>query len=530
MKFNSRRSNITARNGMVATTQPLAAMAGLRILMEGGNAVDAAVATAATLNVVEPMSTGIGGDVFALVWMNAEKRVRALNASGRSSANASADNLISQGLTEIPNQSPYAVNVPGAPSGWEAILEAHGRMSLADVLDPAIEYAEGGFPVSEVISGAWETSGLRLGVGPAGGELLIDSRAPRTGEIMRMPELANTFRAVAEGGAEAFYRGDIAGRIADFVQSQGGWLTREDFAAHTADWVEPISTTYRGHTVWQCPPPSQGVNTLMALNLAEGFDLGAMGSQSLDAYHHLIECIRLAFADGLQHIADPDHMTAAVSELLSKEYADSRRTEIRADKAIAEVGPGLVPVHPDTVYLSAVDGDGNACSFINSLFMGFGAGFVVPGTGVALHNRGAGFSLDPSHVNVLAPNKRPFHTLIPGMVTHDDEFAISYGVMGAMQQAQGHLQVLVNMIDHGLSPQAALDAYRFSVRVGDGVYLEDAVASDLVDGLRAKGHPARVRPPHQGFFGSGQVIRRDPDSGVLTGASEPRADGAAVGW
>ncbi|MDP6799469.1 MAG: gamma-glutamyltransferase [SAR202 cluster bacterium] len=530
MKFNSRRSNMSARNGMVATTQPLAAMAGLRILMEGGNAVDAAVATAAALNVVEPMSTGIGGDVFALVWMDSEKRVRALNASGRSSANASLDELVSQGLGAIPDQSPYSVNVPGAVSGWEAILDAHGRMSLADVLKPAIAYAEDGFPVSEVISGAWETSGARLGVGPAGGELLIGGRAPKTGEIMRMPELANTFRAVAEGGADAFYRGDIAERIAAFVQSQGGWLTSDDFAAHTAEWVEPISTTYRGHTVWQCPPPSQGVNTLMALNLAEGFDLNAMGFQSVDAYHHLIECIRLAFADGLHHVTDPDHMSVAVSSLLSDRYAGSRRAEIRADLAIAEVGPGLVPAHPDTVYLNCVDGDGNACSFINSLFMGFGSGLVVPGTGIALHNRGASFSLDPNHANALAPNKRPFHTLIPGLVTQDGEFEMVYGVMGAMQQAQGHLQVLVNMIDHGLSPQEALDAPRFSVRLGDGVYVEDIANPSIVNGLKSKGHPALNRTPHQGFFGSGQIIRRDSESGALTGASEPRADGAAVGW
>jgi gamma-glutamyltranspeptidase/glutathione hydrolase len=255
-----------------------------------------------------------------------------------------------------------------------------------------------------------------------------------------------------------------------------------------------------------------------------------MGFQSVDAYHHLIECIRLAFADGLHHVTDPDHMSVAVSSLLSNRYAGSRRAEIRADLAIAEVGPGLVPAHPDTVYLNCVDGDGNACSFINSLFMGFGSGLVVPGTGIALHNRGASFSLDPNHANALAPNKRPFHTLIPGLVTQDGEFEMVYGVMGAMQQAQGHLQVLVNMIDHGLSPQEALDAPRFSVRLGDGVYVEDIANPSIVNGLKSKGHPALNRTPHQGFFGSGQIIRRDSESGALTGASEPRADGAAVGW
>ena len=530
MKLNSRRSDLTARNGMVATSHPLGAMSGLRILMEGGNAVDAAVAAAATLNVVEPHATGVGGDVFALVWMKRDGRVTALDASGRSSANASLEELVDKGLDAIPDQSPYAVTVPGAVSGWQSVLDAYGQMTLADVLKPAISYAEEGHAVPEVVSGYWHASAGRLGAGPAGGELLLEGKPPNPGETIRMPELARTLRAIADGGAEAFYTGPIARRITSFVQDHGGWLTDEDMAAHAPRWVEPIHTTYRGRTCWQCPPPSQGINALLALNLAEGFDLKAMGLGSLEAQHHLIECMRLALADTLGHVADPSTMRVAVSDLLSETYADSRRRMVRADKAMPGVDAGAPPSHPDTVYISCVDGQGNACSFINSVYMGFGTGLVVPGTGIALHNRGASFSLDLGHPNALAPNKQPFHTLIPGMVTEGDHMTHCYGVMGSMQQAQGHLQVLANMFDFGLSPQQALDAPRFSVRVGDSVYLEDTMGAGIAEGLRSMGHSITVREPHGVFFGSGQIIRRDPDTGVLTGGSEPRADGAAIGW
>ena len=530
MKFNSRRSNVRAANGMVSTTQPLAAMAGLRALMEGGNAVDAAVATAAALNVTEPHSTGVGGDLFALVWMADEKRVRALNASGRSARAASPDELVSKGLMAIPDTSAYAVTVPGAVSGWEALLGRYGRMGLADALGPAIGYAEDGFPVSEVISEHWEVGAPRLGGGPAGGELLPDGSAPAPGDVMRLPTLAATLREISEGGSEAFYNGPLAGKIARFVQRMGGWLSEDDFAEHRAEWVEPVSTTYRGYECWQCPPPSQGVNALMALNIAEGFDLKAMGFQTADTFHHLVESMRLAFADALQHVTDPDRMGTEVGVLISKEYAADRRKLISADRAMALAPHGRPPAHHNTVYVSAVDGEGNACSLINSVFMSFGSGLVVPGTGIALHNRGASFSLDPSHANRLEPRKLPYHTLIPGMVTHDGELWASYGVMGAMQQAQGHLQVLANMIDFGLEPQQALDAPRFSVRIGEGVAIEDLAGMDVAEELASRGHRMMVSPPHGILFGSGQVIARDADTGTLTGGSEPRADGFAVGW
>ena len=530
MEFKSRRSTVRATNGMVSTTQPLAAMAGLRLLMQGGNAVDAAVAAAAALNVVEPHSTGIGGDLFALVRMADEGSVQALNASGRSPSRASLEELQSMGLGEVPNQSPFSVTVPGTVSGWEALLDRYGNVELADAIDPAIQYAERGFPVSDVISDHWHVGAARLRSGPSGGELLLDGSPPRPGQVMRLPELARSLRTVAEGGSDAFYRGPTAAKIADFVQSIGGWLSADDMAAHTPEWVKPIHSTYRGFDCWQCPPPSQGVNALLALNIAEGFEIGRMGFQSANTFHHLIESMRLAFADSLQYLTDPDSMRVKTSDLLSKDYAAGRRLLISPQRAMASVDHGSPPAHSDTVYVSAVDGDGNACSLINSLFMSFGTGLVVPGTGIALHNRGASFSLDARHANRLEPGKLPFHTLIPGMVTRDGELTASYGVMGAMQQAQGHLQVLTNLIDFGLEPQPALDAPRFSVRIGEGVAIENTVSRDVINDLNSRGHRLLVSEPHSILFGAGQVIVRDRDSGVLNGGSEPRADGFAVGW
>ena len=531
MQFASRRSNVRAMNGVVSTTQPLAAAAGLRMMMEGGSAVDAAVCAAAALNVVEPHSTGVGGDLFALVWTADEKRVRALNASGRSPAGADADSLRRMGLSAIPDNSAWAVTVPGAVSGWDALLERYGKMSLSDVLRPAIGYAENGFPVSEVIADHWRAGAPRLAAGPAGGELLLNGAPPSAGEIMRIPTLANTLRSVADGGADAFYNGAIAASIARFAQSLGGWLDESDFARHAPEWVEPASVSYRGVDCWQCPPPSQGVNALMALNICEGFDLAGMGFQSADALHHLIEAMRLAFADALEHVADPARMRVSAAALLSKEYAAARRSAIAPNRAMELAASGSPPSHPNTVYVSAADGAGNACSLINSVFASFGSGLVVPGTGIALHNRGASFSLDPARVNALEPNKLPFHTLMPGMATRDGELAMSYGVMGAMQQAQGHLQVLANTIDFGLEPQQALDAPRFSVRVDEGIVaVENLVSSDTLRDLAARGHRVVSMPPHGGMFGSGQIIARDPRTGALTAGSEPRADGMAVGF
>ena len=530
MQFNSRRSTVVAQNGMVAASQPLAATAGLRVLMEGGNAIDAAVATAAVLNVVEPGSTGVGGDVFALVWMADEKRVHALNASGRAPSAASLQELKAQGLADVPDTSPYAITVPGAVSGWQTILERHGTMPLSELLKPAIGYAHNGYPVSEVVSSQWAAGEHRLKARPSGQELLPGGRAPVRGDIVRLPELAHTLETIADGGAEAFYEGPLAQRIARFVQEQGGWLSAEDMASHTPTWEDPIRTDYRGVACWQCPPNSQGINVLLALNILEGFDVAGMGFQSADAYHHLIECVRLAFADGLYHITDPSEMRVAIEKLVSKTYAAQRQSLVNRGRALSTVPIATPTNDADTVYIACVDSQGNACSFINSVFRGFGTGLVVPQTGIALQNRGSSFSLDAGHPNALAPGKRPFHTLIPGMATRDGELWLCYGVMGGMQQAQGHTQVLVNMIDFGLSPQEALDAPRFSVRPGEGIAIEDLVPTAVARDLESRGHDVFVRPPHFLLFGGGQIIERDSATGALKGGSEPRQDGCAVGW
>ena len=531
MQFTSRRSPVLARRGMVATSQPLAAMAGLRMLMEGGNAVDAAIATAAALAVVEPMSTGIGGDAFALIWMDREKQVRALNGSGRAPAAASLEEVRRQGYGSIPNESPWAVSVPGTVGAWQTTLESYGTMPLAEVLKPAIAYAEEGYAVSPVVAYQWGESLDRLARRPSGQELLLNGRAPRTGEVMRLPELGRILRDIADGGPDAFYRGPLAERIASFVQSEGGWLATEDLAAHTSTWETPISTDYRGVTCWECPPNGQGLVALLAMNIMEGYDVAGMGFQSPETYHHMIEAIRLGFADGLRYIADPAAVAVPTSELLSKDYATERRGLIRPDRAMPSVEFGRVPAYHDTVYITCADGQGNACSFINSLFQGFGTGLVVPGTGIALQNRAALFSLDAEHPNALAPGVRPFHTIIPAMATRDGGLWLSFGVMGGFQQPQGHLQVLANMLDYGLDPQEALNALRFSVGLDGTVALEEGVSPEVAQGLARRGHAVGIVG---GFprtaFGGGQVIERDAETGVLRGGSEPRKDGIAVGW
>lgn len=531
MQFNSRRSPVHATHGMVATSQPLAAMAGLQMLMNGGNAVDGAVAAAAALNVVEPMSTGIGGDLFALVWNADDKSIRALNASGRAPAAADLGELRRQGYSHIYSLSPHAVTVPGCVDGWHTLIHECGELSLSDVLAPAIGYAIGGYPVSPIIAAGFAAGLAKLTRFPSGNELLLNGRAPRTGEVLRLPELGRSLEAIAEGGRDAFYFGEPARRISAYVQERGGRLAEEDFANHSSTWDEPISTTYRDVTCWECPPNGQGINALMALNIAEGFDLPSMGYQSTATYHHLIESMRLAFADGFQYVADPRKIGVPTERMLSKERADSRRALISSDRAMTGVSYDTSMGGSDTVYVTCVDGKGNGCSLINSLFHGFGTGLVAPGTGIALQNRGSNFSLDPDHPNALAPGKRPFHTIIPGMATRDGELWLSYGVMGGFHQAQGHLQVIANMVDFGLDPQAALDARRFNVNLDDTTTLEQDVSPAVLHGLRTMGH--RITPESGAagvFFGGGQIIERDAQSGVLMGGSDPRKDGCAVGW
>jgi gamma-glutamyltranspeptidase/glutathione hydrolase len=514
---------------MVATSQPLAAMAGLTMLMDGGNAADAAVTVAAMLNVVEPMSTGIGGDCFALVYDSKTAQVTALNGSGRAPAAFTLEEAQRRGLKEIPLTGPVPVTVPGAASGWQALLARFGTMTLAACLAPAIATAQAGFPVSERISAGWQRSADKLFQDPEAARVYLP--APKPGQIHRQPDLARTFLTVAEGGAPAFYEGELAARIAAYVQSRGGYLTAGDLAAHSATWEIPIRTVYRDVEVLEHPPNGQGLAALVALNLVEGYDLAGMNYFDPVRWHVMIEAMRLGMADAACYVADPSIVQVPVTGLLAKDYAAQRRALIRPDRALQIVALGQ-PEHRDTVYLTVVDGQGNAVSFINSLYYGFGSGLVVPGTGICLQNRGACFSLEPGHPNALAGGKRPYHTIIPAMALRQGHLWLSFGVMGGFMQPQGHLQVLTNLVDYGMNPQAALDAPRFRVneRGGLAVAVETGVPLATRKALAAMGHDVRPEPTFTPGFGSGDIIARDAQSGVLWGASDPRKDGCAVGF
>ena len=512
----ARRSVVMANNGLVATSQPLATQAGLRMLMSGGNAVDAAVATAAALNVVEPMSTGVGGDLFALTYLAQTAELTALNGSGRAPQAISIEAIRRLGKTDMPERGALSITVPGTVDGWATLLQRHGTLPLAEALKPAIEYAEQGFPVSEIIAAQWKEDEAML----YGSPYLIDGRAPRPGQIFRNPDLARTLRTIAEDGREAFYQGPIAETIAQYVQSLDGFLSADDLAQHTSTWDEPIATEYHGVKVYECPPNGQGIVALIALNILEGFDLLSLGYGSTAYYHHLLEALKLAFADGFAHIADPRKVEVPIEKMLDKQYATTRRAYI-ANRALSHNVSGIP--HGDTVYLTVIDKDRNACSLINSIYYGFGSGVIVPGTGIALQNRGALFSLDESHPNALAPGKRPFHTIIPAIAFKNGRLWSSFGVMGGHIQPQGHVQVLLNAIDFGMNPQQALDAPRVVWRFGNCISIEDGVDAQA---LAALGH--EVIPANG--FGGGQMITIDPDSGALLGGSDPRKDGCAIGW
>jgi gamma-glutamyltranspeptidase/glutathione hydrolase len=545
--FNSRRSSVIGRRGMVATTQPLAVAAGLEILAQGGNAADAAVATAAALNVTEPTSTGIGGDAFALYYQADSGQITALNGSGRAPAALTIDRIKKEGLfvdADSPIADPYhpyTITVPGACSAWCALVERHGRLQLSKVLAPAIRLAEEGFPVAPNTAYFWERGVERqLAKALNGCELTIEGRGPRAGEIFRNPGLAHTFRKVAEGGKDAFYQSEIAEAIVDVIAQAGGCMSLDDLANHQASWDEPISTTYRGYRVWECPPNGQGLTVLLGLNILEGFDIAALEPLSTERLHLQIETLRLAFADSRWYVSDPKFNNLPISELLSKSYAEARRKLIDNSKATINQQRGTPAASSDTVYLTVVDGDGNACSFINSNYMGFGTGIVPKGWGFTLQNRGHNFSLDPEHPNGLAPGKRPYHTIIPGMITKDsqgvssdkNQLFASFGVMGGFMQPQGHLQVASALIDDGVDPQAALDRPRFIIQGGTAkgaVGLEAGIPQEVVSQLKQMGHTAeQVSGYGRSVFGRGQVILRDSKSGVLWGGSDPRADGCAM--
>jgi gamma-glutamyltranspeptidase/glutathione hydrolase len=537
MRFNSRRSPVVGVGGMVAASQPLAVAAGLEILRSGGNAADAAAATAAALNVTEPTSTGLGGDCFALFYEAKSQKVYALNGSGRAPAALTLDRIQQDGFTEsLDPFHPHTITVPGAAAGWCDLVEKCGRLGMADVLAPAIRLAEAGFPVAPITAYFWDRGAQRqLSTAPNGLELTIDGRAPKPGEIFRNPGLAKTFRALAEGGKEAYYQGKIAAAIVEVIQGAGGVMSENDLAVHTSTWETPISTTYHGHRLWECPPNGQGLAALLALNILEDYDLARLDTLSAERLHLEIEAMRLAFADTRWFAADPATNPAPLDELLSKAYASERRKLIDLGNATLDQTHGTPTSSSDTVYFSVIDGGGNACSFIGSNYMGFGTGFVPKGWGFTLQNRGHGFSLDPEHPNVLAPGKRPYHTIIPALVTHidnDDLFA-SYGLMGGFMQPQGHVQVAIALIDDGLDPQAALDRPRFCITDGSAggqVALENGIPVEEMARLAAMGHPIMPVDGHdRAILGRGQIILRDRKSGVLWGGSDPRADGIVMG-
>ncbi len=528
--FPSRRSNVIAANGLVATSQPLAAQAGLDVLKAGGNAIDAAIATVATLCVVEPCSTGIGGDAFALIWSAREGQLYGLNASGPAPLALTADFVRQQGHQQMPTLGALAVTVPGALRGWQMALARFGTIGLDTLLRQPIAYAAGGFPVSQRIARAWANSTTKMAAHPDSRRVwLPGGRAPAAAERFRNPEFAATLRLLAEQGPDAFYLGDVGRQIADCVQVAGGVLTPDDLAAYQAEWVTPISAPYKdGFVFHEIPPNGQGLTALLALNLARGFDLRAMGYGTAVYYHTLMEAIKLAFADAHAAIADPRQVAVPVTGLLSETYTQQRRGQIDPMRAQPPVA-GQPPRHGDTVYLTVADGEGNMVSWIQSLYMGFGSGLTAGTTGVQLQNRGANFSLEPGHPNEVAPGKRPFHTIIPGFITRYGQAWSSFGVMGGFMQPQGHLQVGLNLVEWGLDPQTALDAPRFNWLQGLEFGLETAVSPIVRAELEQLGH--QLLPPDAPLhYGGGQVIVRDPASGVLIGGSEPRNDGTAVGW
>jgi gamma-glutamyltranspeptidase/glutathione hydrolase len=537
LEFSSHRSPVLAPHGMVAASQPLAAMAGVQTLMQGGNAADAAVATAAALNVAEPGSTGLGGDCFALYFDASTRAVTALNASGRAPAALDLALLASQGMDRlVPPFHAHTVTVPGACAGWCDLIERHGTMPLHLILAPAIRHAEQGFPVAPLTAHYWHNQVEKLRSTRHGHDLLIGGRAPRAGEIFRNPGLARLLRTIAEGGKTAFYKGEIAASIVHAVQEAGGVMTAQDLADHQSTWDTPISTVYRDVRVWECPPNGQGLAALIALNVLEGFDLAGQDPMSVDRWHTVIEAMRLAFADTSWYVADPAFSDIPLAGLLSKSYAADRRARLRPQQATLDTQHGTPVAGTDTVYFCVVDEQGNACSFINSNYMGFGTGIVPEGWGISLQNRGHTFSLDPAHPNALAPGKRPYHTIIPGLLTWASDGSLygPFGVMGGFMQPQGHVQVVVGMVDDRLDPQAALDRPRFCIEpanAGGTVNLEDGIPNEVVQGLARRGHllKAPISDYARALFGRGQIIRREP-GGVLWGGSDPRADGGAIGY
>jgi gamma-glutamyltranspeptidase/glutathione hydrolase len=535
------RSVVVARNGMIATSQALASAAGLKALQDGGNAIDAAITAAAVLAVVEPSMNGIGGDLLAIVWDAKTKKIYALDATGRSAYTATPEEFAARGLKQMPGSGVLSVDVPGVVDGWSQLLTRFGTISMAKALQPAIRYARDGFPVQEIMADDWGDAAKRVSQDPAAAKTFLpEGRAPKAGEIFANPRLANTLDLIAKGGRDAFYKGPIARAIIADMRARKGLLDERDFTDHKSDWLDPISTNYRGYDVLEMPPSTQGFVALEMLNILEGFDIKAMGHNSADYLHAVTEAKKIAFADRAAYLADRTAMPAnALKTLLSKEYAALRRKEIDMQKTgtykAGSLGAASTSADAvdftgidlgDTIYMTAADGQGNVISLIQSLFGSFGAGIVAGDTGITLHNRGSGFNLTPNHPNQIAPHKRPLHTLVPAMIMKDGKPWVSFGVMGGDNQAQAHAQVAMNLIDFGMHIQDAGEAARMR-HGGSELSLESGIGPEVRKALEARGHKPR---DGRGAMGGFQGILIDPRTGVLMGGSDPRKDGLAIGW
>ena len=531
------RSEVIAREGMVATSQPLATQVGLDILKQGGSAIDAAIAANAMLGLVEPTGSGIGGDLFAIVWDAESKQLYGLNASGRSPKSLTAEVFSAAGLAKIPSFGPLPVSVPGAVDGWFELHNRFGRLPMTSLLSPAIRYARNGFPVSELVAYYWQMNVDRIGHYPGfSATFMPDGKVPQKGDVFKNPGLAATYEKIATGGRDAFYKGDIARVIAAYMKEQGGYLSYEDLASHTSDWVTPVSANYRGYDVWELPPNGQGIAALQILNILEQYDIEGMGLDSADYIHTFVEAKKLAFEDRAKYYADPAFNEIPVAPLISKEYARQRRKLIDPLKAAKRYDAGVID--GDTVYLTVADSRGNMVSLIQSNYRGMGSGMTPPGLGFILQNRGELFTLEPGHSNEYQPGKRPFHTIIPAMVTRNNKPWLSFGVMGGATQPQMHAQIIVNLIDFGMNLQEAGDAPRF-IHSGSssptGALMKDGGSISLERGFSLSTERELLERGHKlenilGIYGGYQAIMYDADKQIYYGASESRKDGQAAGY
>ena len=534
----STRSEVIAEHGMVATSHPLATQVGIDILKKGGNAIDAAIAANAAIGLMEPTGNGIGGDLFAILWIEKDKKLYGLNASGRSPKDLTLDYFKTEGITKIPAYGPLPVSVPGCVDGWFEMHDKFGKLAMKKILDPAIRYAEDGFPVTELVSYYMHIASKTFNKYPNFKETYaIDGLIPKKGQLFKNPDLANTLRVIAQQGRKGFYEGEIAQTISKFIIDQGGFLSYNDLKSHKSDWVEPVSSNYRGYDVWELPPNGQGIAALQILNLLEQFDIGSMGFGSAEYIHHFVEAKKIAFADRAKYYADMDFNKIPVEYLISKEYANKRRGEINGTKAARIVKAGDIE-NGDTIYLTVADNEGNMVSLIQSNYRGMGSGMIPPGLGFMLQDRGELFSLEEGHYNVYEPQKRPFHTIIPAFITKDGNPYISFGLMGGAMQPQGHAQIVINLIDFEMNLQEAGDAPRIrhvSNQQPTGGEMLDGGQLSLESGFEYKEIRKLLTYGHTiifslGSFGGYQAIMFDKENNVYIGASESRKDGSAMGY